>query len=234
MSYNWDAAFEDDPGGSDNPSSGDDEIRKLKAASRERLAKEHVWTTGIGAFAAHGWHKAGAALAFWTSAAPTNLPDGSMALSNGTLSKGRLWANSGSYALSVWNGSSWSGIAREITRVSIQGTLAATQGVVPPIVFPRTVTILRILGRIGTRPTDQAVLIDFTKRCGTASASLFASGTGRVTVSSAASYCLRTAGNMSTGQRTVGPTSWLRMDIDQVGGTTKGANLAIVIEALPK
>lgn len=235
MAYDWNAAFEDDPGGTDNPSSGDDEIRKLKTASRERLAKEHVWTTGIGAFAAHGWHKRGSAVAFWTTAAPTLLPDGSTALSAGTLSKGRIWVNASSKNLAVWDGGSFVGVQKEITRVSIQGTLVTgTLGV--PIVFPRTVALSRIYARCRTRPVTagQPVTVDLHRYSISANTSIFSSPGKRLMLSTGTSFCLRTSGQMSMTKITINPTNYLLLQIDAAGGTSRGTDLAVVIEAIPK
>jgi hypothetical protein len=235
MGTTWNASFEGTPGGGANPSEGDDRIRELKSAIRERIAKEHILTTGSGTDSAHGWHKAGAAMAYWTSAAPTLLPDGSTALSTGVISKGRLWGNSGSSSLSMWNGTTWMGIGREVTRVSIQGTLVAgTLNV--PICFARTVTLARIYARCKTLPVTagQPVLIDLHRYSIGSNGSVFSAPGKRLALSTTASFCMRTSGQMSTTKIQINPTNYLLVHVDAAGGTSRGSDLAVVIEALPR
>lgn len=232
----WDAAFEANPGGSTSPSLGDDVIREFKTAVRERMAKEHILTTGTGTAANHGYHAQGAALAYYTATKPTVLPDGT-ALASDAKSKGRLWIKSGSYMPMAFNGSTWLGIDHEITRVSIQGTLAIGDNALPPIIFPRTVSIVRALARAATRPgtAGNPIYINLTKRCGaTASMSVFSSGTARLMMSTGTSYSLRTSGQMSAGALVIQPNSWLQVDLDAVGGSTKAADLSLVIEVVAK
>ena len=86
----WDSALEATPAGSDAPSTLDNKIREVKSEVRAREDHEHDWlntTTVTG-----GWHKAGSAKVYFTTAAPTNRPDGSVALDSSD--KGRLWYKS--------------------------------------------------------------------------------------------------------------------------------------------
>lgn len=230
----WDSGFEATPAGIDSPGYGDDKIREFKENTRYRINKEH-WSYSTTAI--DGMHRQGSALIYFTNATPSNLPDGT-ALGTNDRSLGRLWLKSSSRNLLAWVGGSFGGVLRELTRVSIQGTLAVAINAVPPICFPRTATIQRIIARCGTVPgtTGNPVYIDVMKRAntGTASASLFTSTANRLTLSTSAMYCLRTVGQMSATKLSITPASWLQIDLDGVGGTTKGANLAIEIEALLK
>jgi hypothetical protein len=230
----WDAGFEGTPAGVDSPGYGDDKIREFKENTRYRAGKEH-WSYSTSAI--DGMHRQGSALAYHTNTTPVNLPDGT-ALGTDVRSLGRLWVKASSRNLLAWVGGSFGGILRELTRVSIQGTLAIGANVVPPIMFPRTVTISRIIARVGTVPgtTGNPVYIDVMKRAntGAASASVFSAVANRLTLSTSAYNCLRTVGQMSATKLSITPLSWLQIDLDAVGGTTKGANLAIEIEALIK
>jgi hypothetical protein len=232
----WTSGFEGTPAGVDSPGYGDDKIREFKENIRSRFSKEH--TMLLSSLAADGFHRQGSALPYFTNTTPTALPDGT-ALATDARSLGRLFIKASSRNLLAWVGGSFGGILRELTRVSIQGTLAIGKNIVPPICFPRTATIMRIIARCATVPgtTGNPVYINVIKRAGSStvvSTSLFTSAANRLTLSTGRYWSLRTTGQMSAGRVEIHPMSWLAIDLDAVGGTTKGANLAIEIEALLK
>lgn len=103
---NWTSGFEGTPAGSDNPAQGDDRIRELKETIRAVIDKEHVLDPGASQVVGdQGWHKAGSAKVYSQSAAPTNRPDGTTALDADD--EGRLWVDSDTGVLHVWDGTSW-------------------------------------------------------------------------------------------------------------------------------
>lgn len=224
----WNVAFEADPAGASSPSLGDNVIRTLKGAVRERVNREHWMTTGSGLAAGHGYHRQGSARVFFTQATPTQLPDASGNLTT-AWGAGRLHVKSNAdNIMRVWDGATWAGILKEVTRVSVQGALAVATNVVPPICFTRTVTIQRVLARTGTKSGTTTVIIDL-KRNGTDS--IFSGSAQRLEIPTATGYCLRTTGHLSTlGLANINPTSWLEVDIAQVGTMTKGSDLSIVLE----
>lgn len=228
MAVTWNATFEAEPAGASSPALGDDSIRELKTAVRERVNREHWMTTGTGTYTGHGYHRLGSARAFFTQAKPTALPDASGNLTT-SWGRGRLLVRSHlDNIMCVWDGTTWAGILKEVTRCSVQGTLAAATNVVPPICFARTVTINRVFARVGTKPSTQSIILDI-KRNGTTS--IFSGSAQRPTLPTTTGYCLRTFGQLSTlGVASLNPTSWLELDIAQVGGDTKGSDLTVVIE----
>ncbi len=95
----WDEAVPEDNA---EISEGAVEIRDLRKALRIRVEKEHIApTTGSGG----GEHKAGAAVAYWTTAAPTQKPDGASALDADDA--GRLWVHSTNEYAKVRDTDSW-------------------------------------------------------------------------------------------------------------------------------
>lgn len=96
----WNSGFEATPAGSDSPAQGDDRIRELKGAVRERLAKEHHMDLLAGDAGTDGWHEAGSAKVYVGSTAPTTRPDGVTALTADD--NGRLWLSSGDFLLRAY------------------------------------------------------------------------------------------------------------------------------------
>jgi hypothetical protein len=100
----WDEAA---PSASGVVSQGDDEIRVLRASTRNRLEKEHVKPAGSNA---GGEHLAGSAKTYSDTAAPTKRPD-SVNDSPGTsltnADKGRLWFDETTLQLKRYNGTAW-------------------------------------------------------------------------------------------------------------------------------
>lgn len=102
----WNGAFEDEPSGGDDPSYGDDEIRNLKEAVRERFTKEHKMDLAVGTAGLDGWHRPGTAVVYFQASEPTTRPDGVTALSAND--NGRLWIRSSDYRVSVYeHGTGW-------------------------------------------------------------------------------------------------------------------------------
>ena len=95
----WD---ENAPAASDPVGDGDNEIRILRAAVRNRLEIEHVMpaASGVG-----GEHLEGSARAYYASADPTDRPDGTAVL--GADDEGRLYVDSDDDSMKVYTGSAW-------------------------------------------------------------------------------------------------------------------------------
>lgn len=228
----WDTSFEAKPAGSRSPKYGDDDIREHKQAVRERIAKEHVMTTGTGTVALHGWHLSGSARGYvQTGTGPTTRPDGSTSL--GASDAGRVWFDSGEdYTPHVWDGSSWQGFAPEVVRISIQGSLATTGNAVPPVIFPQKCDIRKVSARVGTAPTTQGIVFNIVRMysSGAASASVFKTAT--MTIDAAGYSEVKTQGQMTTVGYSLSADDYLKLSITQVGTGTAGADLGITIEAL--
>jgi len=101
----WNNAFEDEPSGGDSPSYGDDEIRTLKEAVRERFEKEHKMNLTSGVASADGTHKAGTVKVYYSADEPTVQPDGITALN--VNDNGRIWVRSTDLRLSFYVHPSW-------------------------------------------------------------------------------------------------------------------------------
>jgi hypothetical protein len=100
----WDEAS---PSASGVVSQGDDEIRVLRASTRNRLEKEHVKPAGSNV---GGEHLAGSAKAYSAATAPTKRPDSTNDAPGTTLDatdKGRLWFDETLLRLKRWDGSAW-------------------------------------------------------------------------------------------------------------------------------
>jgi len=94
--------IEADPAITDPRRDGAQEIRGLRKGLKIRLDKEHepLATNSDG-----GEHLRGSAKAYRASSAPTLRPDGLTTLGNND--KGRLWFDTGTDVLKVWDGSTW-------------------------------------------------------------------------------------------------------------------------------
>ena len=101
----WNSAYELSPAGADSPSSGDDKIRELKSATRERLAKEHKMDLSSGAASTDGWHIQGSAIDYYQASAPTTRPDGVTALDANDY--GRRWYNTSTGVESIYTSGGW-------------------------------------------------------------------------------------------------------------------------------
>jgi hypothetical protein len=101
----WNSAFEASPAGGDVPSLGDDKIREVKSAIRERIAKEHKMDLATGTASADGWHIQGSAVDYYQSSAPTTRPDGVTALDVNDY--GRRWTHSVTLVQSVYTSTGW-------------------------------------------------------------------------------------------------------------------------------
>jgi len=95
------------PAGTDAQSDGDNEIRVLRDATGDRLAKEHIAPAALGV---GGEHKAGSAVAYIQSGAPTLQPDAATALAS-TADDGRLWVDLDDFLLYVWESDAFTLVA---------------------------------------------------------------------------------------------------------------------------
>lgn len=96
----WNASFENSPAGAESPSLGDDRIRELKAAIRERLTKEHHMDLTSGSASEDGWHEAGSAKVYVGASPPTHRPGGTVLLD--AEDDGRLWLSSDDFSLRAY------------------------------------------------------------------------------------------------------------------------------------
>jgi len=104
----WNTSFEANPESSDSPSYGDDEIRNLKTAMRERFEKGHTMNTAVGTVGPDGWHKSGSAKLYYQAAEPTTRPDGTTALTADD--NGRRWVRSTDKREYVYVHPSWTAV----------------------------------------------------------------------------------------------------------------------------
>lgn len=102
----WNESYEDEPASSDSPSEGDDKIRELREAIRERFAKEHKMNLASGTVGPDGYHKNGATLPYFQASEPTTRPDGVTALDEND--NGRRWIKSTNYSQYTYvHGTGW-------------------------------------------------------------------------------------------------------------------------------
>lgn len=222
MTVTWDAAFLADPEGTDDPRQGDDSIRTFKSGVDERGGREHYWKS-TETNADHGRHKQGSAMAYVAETAPVNGPDG-VALS-ATLDIGRVWYQSSTGVIHVFNGSAFASCSVQHYRASLQGTLVAATDVIPRIHFPRAATITKVSIRVTTAPTGATLIIDLNKN---GSDSIF-SGVTRPTI--AAGDFTNSVTSLHATNKILAADDYLTLDIDQVGSTIAGADLSVTIEA---
>jgi len=224
-SVTWDATFEAAPAGGDALSLGDNKLRELKLADRERQQKEHK--SGVAeSNAKQGWHREGSARAFVAGTEPTAYEniDATAIGGDATIDDGRLFFDLTQALLpKVHSEGTWQGFLRELARVSIQGTLATGTDVAPPMVFPRAGTITKITAAVGTVPVGSAIIVDVNIDGTT----IFSHANSRLTidttVSQASSVDITTA--LLVDQ-------FLTFDIDQVGSTTPGSDIGITVEVV--
>lgn len=117
---NWD---EVDPEDTDLVPAGAKEIRDLRIATRQRIAKEHVSPAAAGV---GGEHSAGSAKGYYGGAAPTTRPDGTAL---GVADAGRVWADGTIWK--VWSGAAWvamTGVTAGIAAAVINQTIANGTG----------------------------------------------------------------------------------------------------------
>ena len=225
MAITWGAAFEAVPAGSSSPSQGDDAIRNLKGGIEERMKNEHTTYTGDGTsgVAASDWlHKAGSAVAWYQSSEPTTYPNGNSLDSSAA---GRLWVDSNSTTLYVYNGSSFDAIISQgLLSISIQGNLVAGTNVVGPLVIPRGITITAVYVRVGTAPTGSGIRIGINKN---GSSDILGTAT-YIQIDAAANSASETS-DFDSSNKILAAGDYLTFDLDQVGSTIPGANLSIAI-----
>lgn len=222
ITVTWDSAFKNSPPGSQDPRYGDDRMRETRLAIEERFVLEHK-IGGGDTNSKHGWHREGSAISYYETSAPTNRPDGATALD--TDDTGRLWFDSDDGLFYVWNGSSWVSVLKTWVRCSIQGPLSIDSDVAPDIIFPRAAEITKVSVRLKTAPTGSSFIIDINKN---GSDSIF-SGATRPTIAAASNSDSVTSFHAANSVLTA--DEYLTLDIDQVGSSTAGADLSVVIEA---
>ena len=88
----WNSTYENTPKELSSPGNGDDELRNLKTTVRNRMSKEHQFSTG--ANARQGIHKAGSSIPFIQDSEPTVRTDGTAFESD--YDEGRLWIDTSS------------------------------------------------------------------------------------------------------------------------------------------
>jgi hypothetical protein len=83
------------------------ETRALKASAKTQIDREH--DTPVDGDATGGEHSSGSAVAYEGTSTPTNRPDGSTALANNAIDRGRAWFddNSDPPELKRWSGSAF-------------------------------------------------------------------------------------------------------------------------------
>lgn len=138
----WNNAFEASPAGGDAPSSGDDKIREVKTAVRERLEKEHKFDLSSGLSGPDGWHKQGSSIDYYQASAPTTRPDGVTALDVNDY--GRRWIKSSDLTEYVYTSTGWAALTYAHSFLGEKVLITAGSGnwVVPAGVFKLRVTCI--------------------------------------------------------------------------------------------
>jgi len=168
----WNNTFEANPKGTDTPAEGDDRIRELKAATRERIEHEHTMNLGSGVVGEDGWHRAGSAKVYVGANAPTHRPNGSAVLD--AQDDGRLWLSSVDFSLRAYrhaagsttserweivSGSGGSGenyVKNNLTKPNIAGVFNDTTGTTT-VSWDATATDLLNVGALKIVLTNAAV-----------------------------------------------------------------------------
>lgn len=97
----WTSNYESNPEGGDLAGQGDDQIRGLKEAVRERVEHEHYMDLNVGDPAEDGWHLGGSAKIYHQESTPTTRPDGVTALD--AEDNGRIWRKPSTGEISYWD-----------------------------------------------------------------------------------------------------------------------------------
>lgn len=226
-----DTGYNAAPSGSDSPTLGDDGIRSTRKEVYERIKNEHYveeHTSSDGTRSNDWKHREGSAKAYFdtdANRAGTTHPNGD-ALN--TTDHGRLYFTSDVSNLPyVYTGSAWEGFIREIARFSIQGNLTTGTDLVPAMIFPRACTVTKVSARVGTATSGADLQLSLNKNA-TATSSIFT--TDPFTIS-AGSNTSSTTG-LNTTNAALSADDYLTFDIDQVGSTTAGADLSVVVEVV--
>jgi hypothetical protein len=222
-----DSGYNAAPSGSDSPTLGDDGIRSTRKEVYERAKNEHYVeedTSSDGTRANDWHHREGSARAYREATEPTTKPNSSALNAS---DEGRLWVDSDTDLLYIYDGSSWDPLIREIARFSIQGNLTTGTDLVPAMIFPRACTVKKVSARVGTATSGADLQISLNKNA-TATSSIFT--TDPFTIS-AGSNTSSTTG-LNTTNAALSADDYLTFDIDQVGSTTAGADLSVVVEVV--
>ena len=220
MSITVDATYLTQPAESESLADGDDAIRNTRKSWQERAEVEHLGkitdTQGN-----HGTHRAGSAKCYYQAAAPTLRPDGVTALTDDD--KGRLWLDTDTDILYIYKGTvaGWVTMTTFNKTITLQGTLYAATGIVPPVIFPTAVTITKVFSKLGTAPTGaNDVRFDLLKN---GTDSIFTTGyveLGDTNVDTETDL---------TAHATLAAGDYLQIDIEQIGSTVGGSDLSITI-----
>ena len=234
MSVTWNSYYETQPPGGDAPRQGDDQLRELKQAIRERFAKEHESDLDSGVLASEGYHLEGSAVGYVASSAPTTTPAGDALAA---IDDGRIWYDDGEYLLpKVRSGNAWSPYMRDVARFTFQGSLGTGTSAGVPLIFPRAAAIKRVAAKVGTAPTGQSLIIDLHRMgaSGTDAGSIFASDGVRLTIASSATFDDKDydSSELDATNAAIAYQEYIKIDIDQVGSTVAGADLCIAVEAV--
>ncbi len=104
---------------------------------------------------------------------------------------------------------------------SVAGTLSTGSGS-PRLYFGQDVTIRRIHASVGTAPVGASVIVDVNKNGTT----IFTTQANRPTIAVSTYYDISNQPDVTS----LSSTDYLTIDIDQVGSTTAGANLVVLID----
>ncbi len=96
----WNTSYETTPPGSQAVGAGDDNIRELKGAIRERLTKEHTMDLASGLASEDGFHRPGSAIASYGTSNPSTRPNGTNFTS---IDSGRLFVKSDERNIAVYD-----------------------------------------------------------------------------------------------------------------------------------
>lgn len=117
--------------------------------------------------------------------------------------------------------SAW-GVVNRAPGWYVNGTLSTGANFGPRWVMPQAMTIVKCWLIVRTAPTGAAILIDINKN----GATIWATQGDRATIADGA-----TSGNTTTFDTTaLAAGDYLDLDIDQVGSTTAGVDLTVVLE----
>lgn len=111
--------------------------------------------------------------------------------------------------------------ASRITTFTISGTLATGFGQTK-FMFPRAATILSVRAVVGTAPVGSSVIIDLNINGTTA----FTTQANRPTIAAAS----MSSSKVTPDNTAIADGDYLTVDVDQIGSTTAGADLCVVVE----
>jgi len=225
-----DSGYNGAPSGNDSPTLGDDGIRSTRKEVYERAKNEHYveeHTSSAGTRTKDWQHREGSAKAYYdtdANRAGTTAPNGDALAAK---DHGRIYITSdGGNLPLVYTGSAWEGFTRETSRFSIQGTLTTGTDLVPAMIFPRACEVKKVCARVKTATSGSDLEVDINRN-GTATSSIF---TSALTIAAGSNFTSSTT--FTTADGSLSADDYLTFDIDQVGSTTAGADLSVVVEVV--